>query len=194
MAPVRLNLALMTPAQLRRLQMLWHRWMGRRRLPEARDRELRHAYIEIVTRGRVRETKELTGADATLVIRRLERATRRRGAVAFDYVAGTAGRHGYDEHREVSPPPAAWRSLDQAAAALGMAPARLDHFIAAHYAGVGLRRRQDIRTLADLNRVLWGLKALLRRRPLRASLPGKPSPLSRGQSRDAPATRRPRAA
>ena len=185
MAAVRLNLAPITPAQLRRLQLLWRRWMGRLRLPEARDRELRHTYIEIITRGRARETKDLTGADAALVIRRLERATQRRRAAGLDYLAGTAGRRGYDEHREVAPTPAAWRLLDQHAATLGMTPTRLDHFIAAHYAGIGLRRRQDIRTLADLNRVLWGLKALWRRRP---------SPLSRAEPRDAPATRRPRAA
>ena len=165
MAAVRVNLAPMTPAQLRRLQMLWHRWMGRLHLPEARDRELRHAYIEIVTRGRARETNQLNTADAALIIRRLERATRRRRAAAFDYVTGTAGRHGFEEHREVAPTPAAWRLLEQHAAALGMTPERLDHFIAAHYAGAGLRRRQDLRTMADLNRVLWGLKALLRRQP-----------------------------
>lgn len=174
MAAVRLNLAPLTPPQLRRLQMLWHRWMRGLRLPEKRDRELRHAYIQIVTRGRARETNQLTAADATLVIRRLERTTKRRRAAAFAYVTGTAGRQGYDEHREVAPTPAAWRLLDQLAAALGMTPTRLDHFIAAHYAGVGLRGRQDIRTLADLNRVLWGLKALLRRRPSPAPSAQKP--------------------
>lgn len=174
MAAVRLNFAPMTPVQLRRLQTLWHRWMGSRRLPEERDRELRHAFIEIVTRGRARETNQLTTADAALVIRQLERATRRRRAAAFDYVTGTAGRHGYEEHREVAPTPAAWRLLEQHAAALGMTAKRLDHFIAAHYAGAGLRCRQDLRTMANLNRVLWGLKALLRRRPAAASRWQKP--------------------
>lgn len=179
MAAVRLNLAPLAPVQLRRLQLMWHRWVGGLRFPEPRDRALRHAYIEIVTQGRARETKELTGADAALVIRRLERATERRRVAALDYIAGTAGRHGYEEFRTVAPTPAAWRALDDHAQALGMTPARLDHFIAAHYSGVGLHRRQDIRTLADLNRVLWGLKALLRHRR-------RPSP--------APPAREPRAA
>lgn len=167
MAAVRLNLAPMTPAQLRRLQLLWHRWMRGAGLSEDRDRRLRHAYIEIVTRGRARATNELTATDAAQVIRRLERATKkkRQRAAACAYVLGTAGRQGYDEHPEVAATPAAFRLLDQHAAALGMTRERLDHFIAAHYSGVGLRGRADLRTMADLNRVLWGLKALLRRRP-----------------------------
>lgn len=169
MAGLRLNLAPITPAQLRRLHILWRRWRRGARLPEERDRELRHAYIEMVTRGRARATNELTAAEAAQVIRRLERATKRkrRRTAAYAYVLGTAGRQGYEEHPDVAATPAAFRLLDQHAAALGMTRARLDHFIAAHYAGVGLRRRVDIRTMADLNRVLWGLKALLRRRPAR---------------------------
>ncbi|MGH9804673.1 MAG: hypothetical protein ACRD4D_05835 [Candidatus Acidiferrales bacterium] len=129
-----------------------------------RDRELRHAYIEIVTRGRARETNQLTAADAALVVRRLLRATRRRRRTAYDYVLGTAGRRGFDDHPEVLVTPAALQLLDRSAAAVGMTRASLDRFIARHYAGVGLRRRSDIRTVADLNRVLWGLRALERRR------------------------------
>ena len=51
------------------------------------------------------------------------------------------------------------------AKALGMSRQRLEEFIRSHYAGVGLRSLTDLRTMADLNRVLWGLKAILRRRP-----------------------------
>lgn len=166
---MRINLSPITPAQLRRLQMLWRRCTRGSHLSEERDRELRHAYIEIVTRGRARATNELTAADAARVIRRLERATRRPRQAAYAYVAGTAGRRGYDEHREVKASPAAFRLLDRHAAALGMTARQLDRFIARHYASRGLRRRADIHTLADLNRVLWGLKALLRRRPRAAS-------------------------
>lgn len=154
----------MTAAQRRRLQVLWRRWMDGSRLARERDRALRHAYIEIVTRGRARETKQLTAADAALVIRRLRRANRESREAAYNFVLGTAGRQGYEEHRQVRVTPAALRLLNRYAATLGMTSAELDHFIAARYAGVGLRRRLDIHTVADLNRVLWGLKALLRRR------------------------------
>ena len=43
--------------------------------------------------------------------------------------------------------------------------AQLDLFIAAHYSRFGLHSIADLRTMADLNRVLWGLKAILRRGP-----------------------------
>ena len=161
----------MTVRQRRRLQLLWRRWMKgfaavRFRSPQAsraRDRALRHAYVEILTRGRARETNQLTAADAALVIRRLQRASGRQRRTAYDYILGTAGRRGFGEHPAVLVTPPALRLLDTTAAAVGMSSAALDRFIAAHYAGVGLRRRADIRTMADLNRVLWGLRALLRR-------------------------------
>jgi hypothetical protein len=50
------------------------------------------------------------------------------------------------------------------AKALGMERLALERFIRRHYAGVGLRSLADLRTMADLNRVLWGLKAVARRR------------------------------
>lgn len=157
------RLPAMTPQQRRRLQLLWRRWMKDFQSSRERDRELRHAYIELVTRGHARETNQLTSADASLVIRRLLRATRRPRRTAYNYVVGTAGRRGFEEHREVLVTPPALRLLDRTAAAVGMSPAALDHFISAHYAGAGLSRRGDLRTMADLNRVLWGLRALLRR-------------------------------
>jgi hypothetical protein len=44
---------------------------------------------------------------------------------------------------------------------------KLEKFIRRHYGGIGLRSLQDLRTMADLNRVLWGLKAMLRHRSAR---------------------------
>jgi len=158
----------MRPAQRRRLQLLWRRWMDGFRRTRERDRNLRHAYVEIVTRGRARQTNELTAADAALLIRRLRRATRRGRAPAYNYVLGTAGRRGFEGLPEVPLGPPGPRLLNGYATALGMSPAALDHFIQTHYAAVGLTRRTDLRTVTDLNRVLWGLKALLRRR-LRAT-------------------------
>jgi hypothetical protein len=40
----------------------------------------------------------------------------------------------------------------------------LERFIRRHYAGVGLWSLADLHTMADLNRVLWGLKAVARHR------------------------------
>ena len=165
---VAINLApgSLTRAQLKRLQTLWHRWMAPLKLDHEQDQQLRHAYIEILTRRRTRTTNEWSRMDAAYVIRRLERVAGRRRypSRALAYVAGTAGREGYDAHPEILATPADFRLLDFHAAQLGMTRVQFDHFIAAHYGRLGLHRRSDIRALADLNRVLWGLKALLRRR------------------------------
>jgi hypothetical protein len=153
-------------AQLRRLQSLWHAWTSRLRLAHDADRELRHYFVELFSAGRARATLQLTRADAALVIAWLERLTR---AAHTNRIAGTAGRRGFAEHRRMPPTRAAWRALWAHAAALGLTRAQLDRFIARHYASRGLRSVADIRSMADLNRVLWGLKAILRRTPPSAS-------------------------
>jgi len=106
----------------------------------------------------------LSRADAAQVIRWFERLARR-ASPQMDRAAGTAGRQGFPERRRVAPDAAAWRALWGVARALRMDRTQLDHFISAHYSRVGLRSTADLRTMADLNRVLWGLKAILRRGP-----------------------------
>jgi hypothetical protein len=153
----------MNRKQLRRLHGLWHRWAGRLRLPPEADRTLRHYYIERFTSGRVHETLALTGSDAASVIDWLAKLVRPAES-RVNQAAGTAGRHGFPERVRVVPNAAAWRALWACAAALGMESAGVDSFIRKHYAGAGLHGLSDIHTMADLNRVLWGLKAVLRRK------------------------------
>jgi hypothetical protein len=155
---------LLSRNQLRRLHGLWHRWTGRLRLSREADRDLRHYYIERFTAGRIRETRELTEADAAGVIEWLAKLVHRAEA-RVDQAAGTAGRHGYPERARVAPNAAAWSALWGCASALGMTRAELENFIRNHFAGAGLHGLDDLHTMADLNRVLWGLKAMLRRRP-----------------------------
>lgn len=152
--------------QLRRLHGLWHRWSGRLRLPREADRRLRHYYIELFTDGRVRETRELSERDAVLVIEWLAKLTHQ-AEIRLNRAAGTAGRHGYPERVRMAPNSAAWRALWGCAAELGMERAALESFVRRHYGGVGLHGLDDIRSMADLNRVLWGLKAMLRRRQVK---------------------------
>ena len=153
-----------SPAQLRRLQTLWHLWTRKLKLRSEADRRLRHYYVSVLSGGRAAETKGLTRADAARVIAGLERLSA--GATPEELrAAGTAGRRGFPQRRRVRPNAAAWRTLWAVAKALGMSRQRLEEFIRSHYAGVGLRSLADLRTMADLNRVLWGLKAILRRRP-----------------------------
>ena len=152
------------PKQLRRLQALWRRWGGSLGLLPEADRQLRHYYIQLLTKGRANKTLELGGTDADQVIQWL-RDRVRHAEVAQNYAAGTAGRRGYLDYPEVQPGVAAWSALWGSAKALGMERPDLERFIRRHYAGVGLRSLADLRTMADLNRVLWGLKAMARRRP-----------------------------
>ncbi len=151
-------------AQLRRLQALWRRWTGQLQLARSADRELRHYYVERFTQGRAKTTTELTSLDAARVIARLERLAGLSSA-EYDAAAGTADRHGFPERRGVPPTGAAWRALWACVRELNMDRAQLDFFIRQHYASKNLRGFTDIRTMADLNRVLWGLKAVLRRGP-----------------------------
>jgi hypothetical protein len=151
-------------AQLRRLQALWRRWTGHLQLARSADRELRHYYVERFTQGRAKKTTDLTSLDAAQVIARLERLTGL-STVEYNAAAGTAGRHGFPEWRGVPPTGAAWRALWACVRELSMDRAQLDFFIRQHYASKNLRGFADIRTMADLNRVLWGLKAVLRRGP-----------------------------
>lgn len=153
-----------TPAQLRRLHAVWSRWTAKLRLTQERDRALRHYYVQLFSGGRARQSDHLLRADAARVIEWFERLLRHRDA-RFNQAAGTAGREGYPERRRVPPTPSAWRALWGCAAALGMDRARLDAFIDKRYARVGLHSVADLRSMADLNRVLWGLKAMLRRGP-----------------------------
>lgn len=164
----------MSRNQLKRLHGLWHRWAGRLALPRDADRELRHYYVERFTGGRAHETRELTENDAACVIEWLARLTHQ-AELRLNQVAGTAGRHGYPLRARVAPGPSAWRALWGYAAALEMQHPELEKFVRKHYAGVGLRGLSDIHTMADLNRVLWGLKSILRRRQAidASQLPGK---------------------
>ena len=162
MARVFLLAAAITPAQLRRLQTLWHLWIGKLKLRPEADRQLRHYYVNLFSGGSATQTKLLTRADAARVITWLERLPR--GATPEERrAAGTAGRHGFPQRRRVHPNAAAWRALWGVARALGMSPQQLEKFIRKHYASIGLRSLADLRTMADLNRILWGLKAILRR-------------------------------
>lgn len=149
--------------QLRRLHGLWHRWAGRLGLPREADRRLRHYYVELFTSGRVRETRKLSERDAVLVIEGLAKLAHHAEA-HLNRAAGTAGRQGYPERLRIAPNAAAWRALWGCASELRMERAALENFIRRHYSGVGLHGLDDIRSMADLNRVLWGLKAILRRR------------------------------
>lgn len=149
------------PRQLRRLQALWRRWSGSLGLLPEADRQLRYYYIERITEGRAGKTLDLDETTAEQVIQWL-RERLRRSEAAQNYAAGTAGRRGYPDP-QVPPTLDAWSALWGVARSLGMDRPSLERFIRRHYSGIGLQGLSDLRTMADLNRVLWGLKAVARR-------------------------------
>ncbi len=127
-------------------------------------RELRHAYIKEVTSGRAAETKELSDADARLVIRSLKGGKIAAGDVA--HAAGTHGRHGHHDGRRqtlIGAPQTALLAV--LIGRLGWNRERLDAFIARQ-----LGSGRQIRTMADFNRVAWGMKSLIRQADRRAQL------------------------
>ena len=156
--------------QLRRLHALWRRWTGKLGLQREADRQLRHYYIQILTQGRASETLGLGETDAAHVIQWLSNLVRRAEFPQHE-AAGTAGRRGYPEQRQVQPNSTAWGALWSCAKTLGMERSDLERFIRRHYAHAGLQGLADLRTMADLNRVLWGLKAMARRRLEARSFP-----------------------
>jgi len=152
-----------TSSQLRRLLSLWREWTRPLRLGREQDRALRHYYVELFSGGRARATKDLSREEAQRVIAALARQVRAAES-RVHWAAGTAGRQGFPEWRRLPPSASAWRSLWGTARALGMSREQLNAFIRARYAKFGLSGTGDLRTMANLNRVLWGLKAMLRRR------------------------------
>jgi len=165
--------------QLRLLHALWQRWMGPHVPDPGRSAELRHAYIEIVTQGRAHTSAELTRTDANWVLGLLARTLRRSNQQAdlsaevlagrgirdrrLAFFAGTAGRHGYEKQKPVPAPAESLALLLDYAGSVGMTRPRLDRFIAKRFRSRGLRSFADIRTLADCNAVLWGIKSIFRR-------------------------------
>jgi hypothetical protein len=150
-------------AQLRRLHALWREWTGRLHLTPEQNQDLRHYYVALFSQGRAATTKSLTRSDAARVIAWLERLTAAVPPLQRQ-AAGTAGRHGFPERRRIPPNATAWGALWACVKELGWDRAVLEDFIRTHYADAGLHGLNDLHSMADLNRVLWGVKGILRRR------------------------------
>lgn len=148
--------------QLKRLQTLWGLIWGRFGTPEGDKRAGRLAWLTAKLGREVESAKELTKAEAKLALEEMAKCLpaellyRRRGAWR---AAGTAGRKG-----------ARWRGgeavlvsrqslelLGTLKTALGWNDDRLAAFVRRQ-----LRGRQAIRTEADANKVIWGMKRMAR--------------------------------
>lgn len=152
--------------QLTCIQALWSRRMHAAGvLDRAEARAMRHQYIQQLTAGRANETKKLSAADATLVIRSLRGARIEDGAPA--HAAGTHGRRGHHDGREqVIIGAQQVALLAVLLGKLGWDQARLDAFV-----GRQIGAGRQIRTMADFNRVVWGMKSLIRQAERRQAEP-----------------------
>lgn len=147
--------------QLACIQALWARRMRLAGIAGADDgREMRHTYLREVTAGRATSTRDLTLADAKRVIERLLRdAGGQIKDSAGARAAGTHGRRGVDRRVSMLATSEQLELLAGYAGRLGWNRERLDAFIERQ-----LGSHRTIRTVSDINKVLWPLKSMLRRR------------------------------
>jgi len=140
------------------IHALWRQRVG---LGNEDSRELRHAYVQAVTEGRASETRQLSQADARRVIDQLlsdQRASRRIGDHQTAHAAGTHGRRDASQDLEVMIGPPQIALLQDLRRALGWDQLRLNGFIERQL-GVG----RQMKTMRQFNKVVWGMKAQLRR-------------------------------
>lgn len=149
-----------TTAQLCKLQTLWGQRMhaaGVSDQDEARD--LRYQFIAQATSGRAHKTKELSYADARLILQLLSgQGTLRIADGEAAWAAGNHGRRDVDQAADVLAGEQQFAFLRVLRDELGWDQARLDAFIAHQLGG------RPIRTMGNCNKVAWALKAILRRK------------------------------
>jgi hypothetical protein len=152
-----------TKLQVVRLQTLWG--LLCRRTSIQNDRAARLAWVSGVIGRAVASFKELSPPEAERAMGALEaqlpaelvthaRPRRRRA-----HELGTAGRRGCQNGSIALPDAKGWARLSSAIAALGWTREKLDAFLRSPSSPT---RGRAIRTLADLNRVHWALKSMLK--------------------------------
>lgn len=151
-----------THRQLAYIHLLWRdrmRLVGLDGHPESR--ELRHAFVRTVTAGRAQETRQLTAADAAVVIERL--LTEKCAPLHIEdedmaQAAGTHGRRSYQRNGDLPAGPPQWHLISTLQEKLGW-----DHHSLGNFIHHQLGPNRHIETMAECNRVIWGMKSLLRR-------------------------------
>lgn len=172
-------------AQLKRLQTLWGiHWKTvaldgfSHNADGAASRLGRLGWIAGVIGRQLESAKDLTRAEVIRVLDALAKLVpahlvkknqRRRGGREISHARGTAGRKGQPGGKEIIMPGAEdYAKLDAALRSLEWNQERLAAFLRARTGP--LRGRTTIYTLADLNRVLWALEGIERRKKKSASV------------------------
>lgn len=154
-----------TGKQMKRLQTLWGLFCRQANL-DAKDRAARLEWGADAIGRQVSSFGELTVNEANIAIDAIQKhlppqlLKRKRPSRRTAQGYGTAGRRGREEKEVRLVDAATLELLDRLRAQLGWTRERLDGFLHSKRSPV---RSATIRTLAEANRVIWSLKALLRR-------------------------------
>ncbi|HEV7522418.1 MAG TPA: hypothetical protein VGP89_15045 [Candidatus Angelobacter sp.] len=161
-------------AQLTRLQVLWSQYVRREMIKNSRDERLRWASEQ--TKRAISSFKELTLSEASDLINLLQtemgikesspavRPRRFRSRIKDRdqaQAAGTEGRRGSRGKFTIAKAEDL-AMLDTMLTEMGWTRERLDAFLLSPSSP--LRGRQQLRTVGDVNRVLWALKRIAERR------------------------------
>ena len=154
-----------SPAQLRRLQTLWGLFCRQAQL-DAGDRAARLEWVGKQIGRAIESFRDLTASEANSAIDTIQNLlpsemvvkTRPRRRLAHAY--GTAGRRGQTTNEIALVDHATLELLNGLLAQVGWTKDHLDSFLRSKRSPV---RSGAIRTLAEANRVIWVLKAMVRR-------------------------------
>ncbi|HKV94931.1 MAG TPA: hypothetical protein VJW20_20465 [Candidatus Angelobacter sp.] len=161
-------------AQLTRLQVLWNQYANREMMKNSRAARLCWASAQVDRE--LSSFNELTLAEASTLINLLQsemgiaesspaaRPRRYRSRMKdrdAAHAAGTEGRHGSQDKVTIATAEDL-AMIDLQLQLMSWTRARLDAFLASPSSP--LRGRSELRTVADINRVLWALKRIARQK------------------------------
>jgi hypothetical protein len=172
MKPETLNSPSISPAQLKRLQVLYGQLV--RHTDQEAGREARLAWASDLTGRAIGSFSQITQAEAVRLIDTLQgqlgvrtpSRPRRRLRRADAHKAGTEGRRGNTANQATL---AGARDLERIRYALGLLgwdQARFEGWLRSPLSPLSGKASPEIRTLYDANRVWWALKGMARRRGL----------------------------
>jgi hypothetical protein len=162
--------------QLKRLQTLWSQY-ARREMWEDSSRARRIAWASSVTKRELSSFNDLTGSEASTLINLLQaemgiaetspaRAKRRYRSAIKDRdqarAAGTEGRRGSSNSVTMATSEDL-AMIDAQLTLMDWTRARLDAFLASSSSPLGKRSNPQLRTVADVNRVMWALKRIAKK-------------------------------
>lgn len=158
---------MISKAQLRALQSLCGRVFG----GEADPRQARLDWASAQLGRAVASFRDLTFTDAVTLIGELKRSfgqadnpQRRRPSREVAHALGTHGRRGHVVDIAVMASPTDLAVIDDLRDQFGWTPEQFESWLRSPSSPLRGRAHATIRTLADANKVRWGLQALLRRR------------------------------